>query len=1180
MSLFGPVNSCGCSVVVDNCLQFLPQVSLKAHATILSSAARTTLTQTFLNPSEFALKEVSYKFPLYDGVSVVGFKCQVGKRLLHSEVKSKDQANAEYKQAVERFESAAIMDHNLTQGDVFKTRVGNVPAHEKVTIDITFIGELKQDAQTDGVRYTLPNSIAPRYGPSPLFSNEPENAPNFRAELTGISITTDVLLEKSSIIREIQSPSHSPKVSLGRTSVTRSDSRAFEPSQASATLRLGNDTKPLLEKDFVLVVKADGLDNPRAMLETHSTIPGQRALMATLVPKFNLPAIKPEIVFVIDRSGSMGGNIPTLRAALRVFLKSLPLGVCFNICSFGSFFNFLWPSSQVYDRSSLEHALSFVDSVEANYGGTEIYPAVAGTIQQRLPNKDLEVLLLTDGDITRQNELFDLLRRESSDHTTRCFTLGIGTGTSHSLIEGTARAGQGFSQAILRDEELDRCVVRMLKGALTPHIYDYKIKVDYENTVEQDFEIVSDSELSMPEKEVESRDSTVTPAPAEPISLFSEDFQEPETVGIDSTKGDDDLPNISAPKDLQAPYNTPPLYPFIRSTAYLLLDPESADKVPKSLTFSATSKQGPLCLRIPITDIGNGETIHQLAARKAVVELEELHGWLSDAKDDSGNPFEQLHQGTKDRIAARECQALGIKYQVTGKHCSFVALEDKSTESENEPTEEEEEEAVDEAAPVQWTISPGGFGTYNVTSPCRSSFRTAIMSLEYELTNSIAAQQQQARFRQLHMLQKSQRLPPQQINMMAAQAPTSSRRSMTTARLASAGPLNQQQLCQPRASYLAASSSGSLFGNAASPPPPPPPASQPSFGAPSASASPFGFGQPAPNEQPTSLFGARAASASSFGQSAPNQKSSSLFGSAPQNQVPVAANAAVPSGAMFGSNSQNQSAFGSASASQGGLFSANAQTQQACMSAAPAPAGGLSGGHFAIPQARRLHQPEAANSHTGGLFGPSAATSQSGGLFGGQNQQAGGNPFSSAASNAQAGTLFGGQPAPQGGFGSSAAPAFGSAATPAQSSALFGGRPPNQQAQSALFGSTAQSPPDSPLQDPKSKVHALVGAQTFEGSWIWEERLFEIMGYDMEEIRDKIGDMLQNDGRRDTLNEREANVVATFIAMDWLKREHSDLKDIWDLVYVKASEWAQNELAEVGSELLFAYGADVWTSLI
>lgn len=227
-------------------------------------------------------------------------------------------------------------------------------------------------------------------------------------------------------------------------------------------------------------------------------------------------------------------------------------------------------------------------------------------------------------------------------------------------------------------------------------------------------------------------------------------------------------------------------------------------------------------------------------------------------------------------------------------------------------------------------------------------------------------------------------------------------------------------------------------------------------------------------------------------------------------------------------------------------------------------------------------QQEAANPHVGGLFGSSAATTQSGGLFGGQPQQAGGSPFSSAASNAQSGTLFGqpAQPGGNSGFGSAAAPAFGSAAAPIPSRALFGGMTPNPQPSADIFGSTAQSPPGSPPQDPKSKVHALVGAQTFEGSWIWGERLFAILGYSMEEVRDKIGDMLQNDGRRDTLNEREANVVATFIAMDWLKREHSELKDTWDLVYVKASDWAQNEVTEMGSELLHAYEADVWASLI
>jgi len=56
--------------------------------------------------------------------------------------------------------------------------------------------------------------------------------------------------------------------------------------------------------------------------------------MVSLVPKFSLPPEPSEIIFVIDRSGSMVDKILTLRSALELFLKSLPLGVRFNIVSF------------------------------------------------------------------------------------------------------------------------------------------------------------------------------------------------------------------------------------------------------------------------------------------------------------------------------------------------------------------------------------------------------------------------------------------------------------------------------------------------------------------------------------------------------------------------------------------------------------------------------------------------------------------------------------------------------------------------------------------------------------------------------------------------------------------------------------------------------------------------------
>ena len=195
------------------------------------------------------------------------------------------------------------------------------------------------------------------------------------------------------------------------------------------------------------------------MLEHHPSIRDQRALMTTLVPRFNLPPIHPEIVFVVDRSGSMDGKIDTLVAALKIFLKSLPVGVKFNICSFGSRHTFLWPKSKTYDQSSLQTALDHLTTFSANYGGTEMLKPVQATVKNRYKDMLLEVMVITDGEIWDQQNLFDFINKATANNDARFFSLGIGDGASSSLVEGIARAGDGFAQFVGDNEKMDKRVV-------------------------------------------------------------------------------------------------------------------------------------------------------------------------------------------------------------------------------------------------------------------------------------------------------------------------------------------------------------------------------------------------------------------------------------------------------------------------------------------------------------------------------------------------------------------------------------------------------------------------------------------------------------------------------------------------------------------------------------------------
>jgi Vault protein inter-alpha-trypsin domain/von Willebrand factor type A domain len=670
---------CGCFYIVPTrgypTKKFLPQVDLSSHTTILSSTSRTTLTQTFINPSKSEkLEEVKYVFPLYDGVSVVEFKCTIAGRVIVGVVKEKQEARKNYKEAVDRGETAGLLEQFPDAADSFTTRIGNVPAGEKVVVEITYLGELKHDAETDGVRFTIPTVIAPRYGQITEDSGGLSESSSDAANKEGIRILVDVAVEDGVTIRGVQSPSHPVAMIMGRTSYMPED--AFDNQHASVTLTL---EKTELDKDFIIVVTAKGHDTPRALLETHPILPNHRALMATLVPKFNLPSIHPEIVFVADRSGSMDGKIPILVSALKIFLKSLPIGVKFNICSFGSENKFLWPKSKAYDESSLAAALKAVESFRADFGGTEMLAPVEATVKNRFKDLPLEVIVVTDGEIWNQNELFNYIN-ESTTKSVRFFSLGIGHGASSSLVEGIARAGDGFSQFVGENEKMDKRVVRMLKGALSPHIKDYTMEVKYEKA-DEEYEVVelvteSSNLVDATLERVESKNKD------KPISLFDTSAEVDDTIMQDAGKFDH-LPDVKIPKLLQAPHKIPALFPFNRTSVYLLMSPESCQHTPKSVVIRATSEYGPLKLEIPVQDIGRGETVHQLAAKKAVHELENGRGWLTEAKTNDGKLLKSEHEGRWDEIVEREAVRLGIQFQVGGKWCSFVALEKNIQEQEN-----------------------------------------------------------------------------------------------------------------------------------------------------------------------------------------------------------------------------------------------------------------------------------------------------------------------------------------------------------------------------------------------------------------------------------------------------------------------------------------------------------------
>ena len=185
---------------------------------------------------------------------------------------------------------------------------------------------------------------------------------------------------------------------------------------------------------------------------------------------------------------------------------------------------------------------------------------------------------------------------------------------------------------------------------------------------------------------------------ADPDVEMANSSPERDTLGGGKYSG---LPVLPGPKLLQTPFRIPTLYPFVRTNVYLLLSPESAQKTPKSVVLRATSDHGPLELEIPVTIVDEkGQTIHQLAARAATRELEEGRGWIFHAKDSAdGKLLKEKYPSRFDDMVEREGVRLGVQFQVGSKWCSFVAVERKG-DQDNDQMEEHEAGVVKQHTPV------------------------------------------------------------------------------------------------------------------------------------------------------------------------------------------------------------------------------------------------------------------------------------------------------------------------------------------------------------------------------------------------------------------------------------------------------------------------------------------------
>ena len=175
-----------------------------------------------------------------------------------------------------------------------------------------------------------------------------------------------------------------------------------------------------------------------------------------------------EFIFVIDWSGSMEGNsIKVAVDAMRLFIRSLPLGSKFNIVSFGSEFSSLFSANADYTKENVNIALEFMKTIKADLGGTEILEPLKHIFTTSKTDTGLskQVYLLTDGQISNEEGVLNLITENSDKFTVHSF--GIGSGVSTQLIIKSAENGHGEHYFVNDHAEgLNQCVIESLRAGV------------------------------------------------------------------------------------------------------------------------------------------------------------------------------------------------------------------------------------------------------------------------------------------------------------------------------------------------------------------------------------------------------------------------------------------------------------------------------------------------------------------------------------------------------------------------------------------------------------------------------------------------------------------------------------------------------------------------------------------
>ena len=390
--------------------------------------------------------EGRYLFPLPPGAIVTSFTMWVDGQALEARLLDADEARQIYEDFVRRAIDPALLEY--VGRDTLSARIYPIPAGGERRIEITYTELLSAEAGLYRYRYPLDTE---RFSAVPL---------------ERVSITVD--LETTAPLTAVYSPTHP-------LTVARVGDRA-----ASAAYQ---DSYVLPADDFLLYY-AVSTDEMGMTLLTYRA-PGEDGvfLLITTPPQVaSTAAIPKDLVFVLDKSGSMSGQkIDQAKEALQFILQNLNPDDRFAVISFSDFSEALRTTLQPVTASNVAEAVAWASRIEAG-GGTNIDQALNLAFSLFEANDRPRFLIfLTDGEPTvgeTDPVVIAEHAREANAADARVFVFGVGNDVNTVLLDQLATENRGTTTYVLPHESLEARLAGFYRKIASPVLADPVLTVD------------------------------------------------------------------------------------------------------------------------------------------------------------------------------------------------------------------------------------------------------------------------------------------------------------------------------------------------------------------------------------------------------------------------------------------------------------------------------------------------------------------------------------------------------------------------------------------------------------------------------------------------------------------------------------------------------------------------------